>query len=165
MNDLLFAQELAAVLASDDYAGLRDLFRPSPEVAPQIYAAQAAADLTRPTLTISGDFEAYGFARRKGSLAVEIRGRAGDETADDKHQVRFATLYAVLLGELGADAATTLANRNAAKAALKAALAARGKVELADYGCASNAIDATADGDDLRTVLNLRVAWAFLPPV
>lgn len=169
MNDTLFPLELAAVLSADPYSALAALFTPAPTddipaPVPSIFGQQAAAVATRPTLTISGVFDEYG-TRRIGTLMLEVRSRLGDETTDREHQTRFLLLMTSLLGAQGADFATTQANQAAAKVALKAALAARGKVTVVDYGPAQNAIEATVDGDDLRTVLSLRMAFAFTPPV
>lgn len=175
MNDLVFLQELAAVLVGDAYAALRDSLRvvpdpahpPDPPNPPQIFAAQAAANTERPILVLSAPaaFTTYG-PRRIGNVSFELRGRTGDETAAGEHQARFVLLWAAFFGVQGADDAATKANAVTAKAALIAALGDRGKITLVDYGLPNeSALLADVDGDDLRTVLQLRTAWAFTPPV
>lgn len=173
MNDLILVQELASILAGDGYATLRDAMRPATNpdgsesadpLPPNIFPAQAAANTSRPILVISGEYNNYG-TNRMGTVNFELRGRIGDE-ATGGHQSRFELLWAALFGALGADAGATRANQTAAKLALKMALAGRGAVTVNDYGPApANAVNADVDGEDLRTVLQVRVAWAFLPSI
>lgn len=167
MNDILIFQELAAVLSGDGYAALAALFTPAPtdavpEPTPQIYAAQTATPIGRPSLTISGSFDPYAH-RRMGQVVFEVRSRVGDET-EGQHQACFEALYTALLGPLGADAAAVAANAATARATLMGLVAARGKVAIISYGPAQNTISGDVDGDDLRTTLMLRFAWLFLTP-
>ena len=145
MNDHLLHAELAAVLSSDEYEDLRELFGQPP----QIHAAQDGADLARPCLTISGEYAPYG-PRRKGTLTLGLRSRMGDETAQREHQARVDALLAALLAD------------TAAQEALLDALAARQAVTVATYGAASEFLSASVDGEDLVTRIQLRVAWAFV---
>lgn len=154
MNDLLFAQELAAVLATyEDLA----------PVAAQIHAAQSGSILARPTLTLSGTWTHY-VHRRVGTLQLELRSRVGDETAG-AHQSLFEALFVALFGEQGSTRAVTFANQEAAKVALKSALSTRGKVAISDYGTTPSPIEETTEGEDLVTTLSVGVAWEFLPQV
>lgn len=162
MNDQLFAVELAAVLASNSYSTLRGLFVPAAGGDPQIHAGLAAADVKRPTLTISGLWQPF-LHRRNGEVNLEIRSRIGDETNDREHHSRFLALWAALLGAQGATPEATRQNLANAKVALKAALQLRGKIELIQYGPHRNAVTADVDGDDLRTTITLQAVWAFLP--
>lgn len=142
MNDLLLSQELAAVLAASYTLGI-----------PTIHAAQAAASLTRPSLSITGAFTPYKETFRKGTLTLELRSRTGDETSEAEHQSRFSALYAALFG------ADTI-SRPVAKATLIQALATRAAVNLLDYG--PKEITADLDGDDLRTEITLNAVWTFV---
>lgn len=162
MNDTRLAQELAAVLAAD--AEFAALFTAAPATegeaaAVNIYGAQSGFIVTaRPSVIAAGEYEPFG-VRRKGNLTLEVRSRIGQA---GNHPALFDALWNKLLGAPGADTAETLANRTAAKAAIKSALAAAGNVAVMDYGPASDAILADAEGDDLRTILTLRVVWQHL---
>ena len=140
--DLLISQEIAAVLAASYTLGIGN-----------IHAAQAAADLARPSLAVSGEWQQYGESFRKGVLALEFRSRSGEETEAAEHQVMFEALLKALLG---ADTIT----QASAKATFKAALATRAAVNVLDYGPKELASD--VDGDDLRTQLSLNMVWKFV---
>lgn len=159
MDDLLLPRALATVLNSDTYSAFRDLIT---TVTPPgvIAAAQDAAALQRPTLTVSGKMGQF-TRGRIGDLFLELRSRVGDENDDKPHAARFSALYTALFGADSTDDATQLANLATAKATLKAALAAlpAGAVTLADYGPAAEAFEQTFDGEDLLTRITLRVAW------
>lgn len=163
MNHILLAAELAGVLVDD--AEVAVLFTAAPAAVGEppvvnIYGEQSGFIVTaRPSLVISGDYQAYG-ARRLGTLSLEVRSRIG---AADNHAAAVETVWNKLLGAPGADYAATLASRAAVKAAVQAALLAAGKVELIEYGPAPDVRSADAEGDDLRTILSLRVVWRFLP--
>ncbi len=158
MNDNLIAQELAAVLSAAPYAALHAAI-------PVKQPAQAGAELARPNLEISGMWKPYGH-RRKGVLIFTLKGRMGDEQkAAPNHADRFELLYQSLCGGPGTTVAETRANFAAAKEALKAAVNARGKVTLDEYGLGEDAIMAGDDGTDLVTTLQLMCIWSFVPQV
>ena len=136
MNDVLFAQELAAVLAGSGYSALVALV-------PNILPVQAAEVTARPTIGISGEYQPY-LQRRKGMVTLELRSRIGDETEAGEHQARFVALWAALFGAQGADEAATRAALAAAKAALQSAAADRGNVVLIEYGYGRDAVSAGA---------------------
>jgi hypothetical protein len=154
MNDTLLALKLAAVLALNE--SLVALFSTDePEPVPHIFGQQSGEITARPSLTIFGEYEPYP-RFRKGDLHCEIKSRMADAP---QHDARVIGLLEVLFGEEDPDdAVATAASLAAAKSALKAALAADG-VRLVDYGFAPEGIQADAEGDDLRTIINLRVAW------
>jgi hypothetical protein len=157
MNDTTFARQLATALAADNELAAAFVSPDSADV--NIVGEQSAAILTaRPSITISGEYEPFG-SRRKGTVSLELLGRLADS---DGHAERFDALWEKLFGAQGATPEITRSNAAAAKAALKTTLAGMAVVELIEYGPASDAIDAGAEGDDLRTVLNLRVAWRFV---
>ena len=161
MDDLILSRAFAKMLKSQPYAAFRDLIT---TITPPgvIASAQDAATLQRPTLAIHGQFQNYGPARRVGDLMLELRSRVGDERDDKPHAARFNALWTALFGADSTDPHTQQDNLATAKAALKAALAAlsSGAVSLADYGPAEKAVEQTFDGEDLRTTITLRVAWA-----
>jgi hypothetical protein len=136
MNDNLLAVELAAVLAAD--SGLAALI-------PYIYAEQAGALTQRPSLSLKGSFTPFGI-RRKGELVLELRSRIADEVDADgapvsgNHVEQFTALWNLLLGAQASTNAAWLANAAAAKAAIKTAIAARQKVEIVEYGPATDAL-------------------------
>lgn len=159
MNDQSFSAELAAVLAAD---------APLLALIPSIAAGGTGVTVARPSLIVSGEYEPY-LQRRKGMLHLELRSRLGDQAAasaasEDDHYARFLAVWTKLFGAQGANEAETRANLAAAKVALKAALAARLKVTLLEYGPARDAVSASADEQDLITTIKVAVAWAFQPP-
>jgi len=137
--DLLISQEIAAVLAASYTLGIGN-----------IHAAQAAADLARPSLAVSGEWQQYGESFRKGILTLEFHSRAGSETSSHEHQTMFGALLKALLG---GDTIT----QASAKSTFKAALATRLAVNVLDYG--PKEITSDVDGDDLRTQLSLNMVW------
>lgn len=161
MNDQLFAQQLAAAFATDDYEQMNQKFGNDGEHPVNIYAAQSGAITERPCLTIYGEYEQF-LHRRKGTVSFEVRSRVGKETAEREHQERFDALFNALLGAQGATPAATLANRAAAKSSMQSILSNLGKVTLIEWGPARDAIEATAEGDDLITSLKLGVVWQFV---
>lgn len=140
--DLLISREIAAVLAASYTLGIA-----------HIGAAQAAEDLSRPSLSVTGEWQPYGESFRKGTLELELRSRSGDETAGHEHDAKFAALLKALMG---ADTIT----QATAKATFKAALATRAAVNVLDYG--PKEITADVDGDDLRTKFTLNMVWKFV---
>ncbi len=156
MNDNLIAQEVADVLKTD--AAYADLLA----VIPTIQPAQAGAQLARPNLEVSGTWTPYG-SRRKGLLSLTLRGRMGDEETSPNHSDRFTALFTALCGAPGSTVAETKANLAAAKAVLKAAVAARGAITLDEYGLGEDAVNATSEDQDLVTTLQLMCIWTFVP--
>lgn len=140
--DLLISQEIAAVLLASYSLGIAE-----------IHAAQSASDIAPPRLSVTGEWQHYGEAFRKGTLSLELRTRAGDETVSAEHETKFKALLKALLG------ADTIA-RSSAKATFTQALATRAKVNLMDYG--PKEIVSDVDGDDLRTQLTLNMVWKFV---
>jgi hypothetical protein len=144
MNDNLILSEVAATLTAH-YSALA-------AAVPRILHAQAAADTARPVLTVSGEFKPYRGTIRKGTLALELRSRIGDET-EGQHQERFDFLFAAMLG-------------TGAFAAFKAFISARGKIDVRLIAPAEeNIIVSEVEGDDLVTTLNLHFIAEFLPQV
>jgi len=141
-NDLLISQEIAAVLKASYTLGIA-----------HVNAAQAAADIVRPSLSVTGEWQQYGETFRKGSLTLELRSRTGDETAGHEHDAMFAALLGALCGA-GAISSSS------AKATFKAALATRAVVNVIDYG--PKGIESDVDGEDLRTVLTLNMVCKFV---
>lgn len=139
--DLLISHEIAAVLLASYSLGIAE-----------IHASQSAADIARPLLSVTGEWQHYGEAFRKGTLDLELRSRTGDDAAGE-HQTMFAALLKALLG---ADAITV----GSAKATFKQALATRAKVNVLDYG--PKEIIGDTDGDDLRSKLTLNMVWKFV---
>ena len=140
--DLLISEEIASVLIASYQLGIA-----------HINAAQAADDLSRPSLSITGEWQQYGESFRKGTLDLELRSRTGDETVGNEHATMFAALLKALLG-------ADLITADAAKATFKLALATRAKVNALDYG--PKEIIGDTDGDDLRSKLTLNMAWQFV---
>lgn len=135
MDDALFAAELAAVLGDTETYPLGFA---------TVAAAQAGVNVERPSLTISGSYEAFGSVIRKGTVDLELRSRF-DEQAE--HRTRFSALWAALMAD---GAAASLITR----------ISGREAVELLSYG--RNKVEADVDGEDLRTLLTLNVAWRFV---
>ena len=79
-----------------------------------------------------------------------------------KGSVAKASVLAVTSGKGGVGKTFFAANLAAAKVALKTELSSAAVVDLIEYGPAVDAIDAGAEGDDLRTALKVRVAWRFV---
>lgn len=140
MNDVLAAQEIAAVL--------RDSYNIE-----NIHAAQAAADLSRPSLSVTGSFQAYGASFRKGTVAFELRSRLADETEAGEHAAMVEALFTALLG-------VDEVSRSVAKSLFLQALATRNRILGLDYG--TKEVEASVDGDDLRTELTLNFAFKFV---
>jgi hypothetical protein len=155
-DDHLFLHELVAVLRAD--GAVAPLFA-DPAGEPQIYATQAAAQIARPTLTLTGDWVPYRNGRM-GQFTLEIRSRVGDER-DQEHRRRVDAVLAVFLGLPGESMTAAVANRNAARNSLRAALSSRGRVEILDYGMPRGPVAGTVDSD-LRTVARIRCAWRFI---
>ena len=159
MNDNLILSEVAATLSASPYTTLA-------AAVPTILQAQAAADTTRPLLTISGEFTAYRHTIRKGTLTMELRTRiADDDTAAPNHQAIVELIITAMLGAQGANLSATTANRAAALAAFKAAISARGKIDVRLIAPGETFIEAGAEGDDLVTTIALHFIAEFLPQV
>lgn len=141
-SDLIISQEIAAVLKSGYTLGIA-----------HIGAAQSSEDLSRPCLSVTGDWQQYGESFRKGTAEFEFRSRQGDETAGHEHDTMFGKLLQALCGSLTVPAAT-------AKASFKSAIATRAAVNVLDYGPKEIACD--VDGMDLRTKLTLNMVWKFV---
>lgn len=163
MNDTLISKEFAEILKADsDFAGL---FSGPPATEGGDPVINIFGDVSggvataRPMLTISGLFDPYG-SRRKGDLSLEIRYRVADA---ETYEGLFDSLWVKLLGAQGADDAETRSNMALAKSAVQSEIALRGKAEVITYGPSPSAVTAEVDGDDIRMVLGLRLAWAFLP--
>lgn len=144
MSDTLLSSELAVVLAGDP------VFL---ALIPHIHGEQSGEISARPSLVISGVFTPYG-PRRLGMLDLEVKSRLADDPAlalaGSGHAAQVDALQAKFFAAGAADA-------------LKALLVGRGKVELIEYGLAGpNPFDADETGDDLRTIIHLRVAWRIL---
>lgn len=163
-DDTLLSREIAELLKADeDFAAL---FTQTIDDVPVTFIhGHLTGEVTqRPSLTISGDFVPY-LSRRKGMVAFEILSRLGDETAEDEHGALVTALMGKLFGVQGATDALTRASQAAAMAAMVADIAERGKVTIATYGPArEGAFEADVADDDLRTVIRLNIAWAFVPP-
>jgi hypothetical protein len=158
MDDLLICRELAEVLSnSAPESPYADLFA----AVPNIFPGQAADDVARPTLTITGEFQPF-IGGRKGTVTFELRSRTGD-SGDGEHKAAFWLLFAALLGEEGADNAATAASRAAALATLKAAVAARGNAAVVAMGPARDTVESTFDEKDLISRLQLMLAWRGTP--
>ena len=158
MNDQLLAVAIAAVFNADSDLLIQ---------IPNIHAANSGDITTRPSLTIHGEYDNYGTSR-KGVLTFELLSRMADEQPDPapvtpgpNHQTRFEALWEKLFGAVGSSPSVTASNRAAAKAALLTAVNAVGGVTLAAYGPAKNTVEANVDGDDLRTHIQIAVAFRF----
>ena len=158
MNDHLLAQAFATALRADSTL-LSQI--------PQIHAGNSGDITVRPSLTLHGEYDNYGIMR-KGILRFELLSRMADEqpspapiTPGPTHQSRFEALWQKLFGAVSTNPTVTASNFVAAKSALLTAINAVGGINLINYGPAKNTVESNIDGDDLRTHLQLSVAFAF----